>query len=104
MTRARKIVSRRYQKSDKGKLTQSRYWKTEKGKLAARRYRQTEKGKQIGVRYRRKLKHEVLSSYSFGKLPYCKCCGESCLEFLTLDHIFAGGGKHRKETEKTMYR
>jgi len=28
----------------------------------------------------------------------CSCCGESIIEFLTIDHINGGGGKHRKET------
>lgn len=27
----------------------------------------------------------------------CECCGEDKFEFLALDHINGGGGKHRKE-------
>ncbi len=30
----------------------------------------------------------------------CGCCGESTLEFLTLDHIQDNGGQHRKEINK----
>lgn len=28
----------------------------------------------------------------------CACCGESRYEFLAIDHIHGGGGKHAKET------
>ncbi len=28
----------------------------------------------------------------------CACCGESTYEFLSIDHIDGGGGKHRKQT------
>ena len=27
----------------------------------------------------------------------CVCCGETIIEFLTIDHINGGGTKHRKE-------
>ena len=39
------------------------------------------------------LKLEVWSHYG----TVCTCCGESVKEFLTIDHINGGGGKHRKE-------
>jgi hypothetical protein len=29
--------------------------------------------------------------------PICKCCGETELKFLSIDHINGGGSKHRKE-------
>ena len=38
---------------------------------------------------------EVLSYYSKGKLK-CNCCGEMTYEFLSIDHIIGGGGKHRR--------
>lgn len=31
----------------------------------------------------------------------CACCGEDLKEFLTIDHIFGGGNKHRKLTRDT---
>jgi hypothetical protein len=38
----------------------------------------------------------------------CKCCGETTLEFLALDHIHGGGTKERREiannTSSAMYR
>lgn len=41
-------------------------------------------------------KYRVLSHYSNGTLV-CACCGESYIEFLTLDHIEGNGAQHRKE-------
>jgi hypothetical protein len=43
----------------------------------------------------RALRRELLSAY--GGLE-CKCCGETFLEFLTLDHVEGGGTKHRRES------
>lgn len=40
----------------------------------------------------RKIRLEVLEAYG-GK---CVCCGETHKVFLTLDHIFGGGGAHRQ--------
>lgn len=41
----------------------------------------------------RKCKRETMSHY--GKV--CQCCGESRLEFLTLDHINQDGAEHRRK-------
>ena len=56
----------------------------------------------------RRRKYEVMSHYSGGD-PACACCGESTLEFLSIDHINGGGSEHRKELRQpgkriTMYR
>lgn len=42
----------------------------------------------------RKLKSIVFSHYSKGT-PTCACCGETILQFLTIDHINNDGGAHR---------
>lgn len=52
--------------------------------------------------YHLRLKIEVLSYYSKGD-PFCICCGETILEFLTIDHINNNGNKHRKTFTMTMY-
>ena len=44
--------------------------------------------------YARKIR--VFEHYG-GSPPKCACCGETHLEFLSLDHINGGGNKHRKE-------
>ena len=41
------------------------------------------------------LKIETISVYSNGSMK-CECCGESELEFLTIDHINNDGGNHRR--------
>ena len=41
----------------------------------------------------RLLKIEIMSHYG----TICGCCGESHIEFLTIDHINGGGNKHRRE-------
>jgi len=49
-----------------------------------------------GKKWREKLRLDVLIHYS-GNPPKCACCGESYIEFLTVDHINGGGVKHRKK-------
>jgi hypothetical protein len=41
-----------------------------------------------------KVKLEVYNAYGG---PKCNCCGESHIEFLSLDHIHDDGAKHRRE-------
>jgi hypothetical protein len=53
-----------------------------------------ERRKQYYDRRNKRLKREVLESYGGIK---CKCCGETCIEFLSLDHIGGGGKKHREQ-------
>ncbi len=45
---------------------------------------------------RQKYKLECLLHYSNGTLA-CACCGESTIQFLSLDHINNDGAAHRKE-------
>jgi hypothetical protein len=47
-------------------------------------------------KYRARIKKEVLSFYSKGKLE-CRCCKEDIYEFLTIEHINGNGAQHRKE-------
>jgi hypothetical protein len=50
-------------------------------------------------KYRLKIKTHVLIHYN-GNPPRCACCGESHIEFLTIDHINGGGCQHRKRIGK----
>jgi len=43
---------------------------------------------------RERLRISALIAYSDDP-PYCKCCGEHTLEFLTLDHVDGGGNATR---------
>ena len=47
------------------------------------------------IREERRLR--VLRHYAGGAIPFCDCCGEDHIEFLSLDHKDGGGTKHRKE-------
>lgn len=42
------------------------------------------------------LRLQSLRHYG-GNPPSCACCGETELEFLSIDHKNGGGGKHRKQ-------
>lgn len=53
----------------------------------------TPKRKLVMKQYIALLKRETISYYG-GK---CACCGESNIQFLTIDHINGGGTKHNKE-------
>src|SRR5262249_34066577 len=44
----------------------------------------------------RKLRDEVLDRYG----GCCACCGESCKDFLTIDHINGGGSRERRTFKK----
>jgi len=52
------------------------------------------KEKKRNRRQRRRL--TILTHYG-GDPPHCECCGESNIEFLTIDHINNDGAEHRKE-------
>jgi hypothetical protein len=46
--------------------------------------------------YNFKVKMEVLTYYCAGE-PFCWCCGEKNIEFLTIHHINNDGAKQKKE-------
>jgi hypothetical protein len=52
--------------------------------------------------YKLQIKKIVLDYYGNGR---CSCCGESNIEFLSIDHINGGGSQHRKENSavRTIY-
>ena len=47
-------------------------------------------------KYRQENKKVVYNHYSNGVIQ-CACCGEKEIDFLSLDHIYSNGGKHRKK-------
>jgi len=54
------------------------------------------------VRYRHALRQQVLGHYGVNGNAQCVCCGESILDFLTIDHITPVGtglGPHRRFTK-----
>lgn len=59
------------------------------------KFEQRERAKANRRAWTRDLKMKVLEYYS-GTPPKCQCCGESHVEFLTIDHL-ANGGKIQRE-------
>ena len=63
------------------------------------KYQQTEKGKITIARIRKKRaqKQKLICLVHYGgNPPRCACCGETMIEFLSIDHINGGGTQHFK--------
>lgn len=56
------------------------------------------KNNAFNLEWRRKNKIAALSGYSKDGIPRCSCCGETTLEFLTIDHVNKDGGQERKKS------
>lgn len=68
-------------------------------KLASNRAWRAKNPERVRAYLRRsglKRRRELLDRYG----GVCACCGESCFEFLTIDHINGGGTKHRQELKR----
>ncbi len=53
------------------------------------------------AQYREDLRREVFGHYCGNSdKPFCQCCGENILVFLSIDHINGGGRQHREEIGK----
>jgi hypothetical protein len=62
-----------------------------------------EKNKKRGKNYRDEFKEKIINYY--GKV--CRCCGESNIKFLEIDHIDGGGNQHQQQLKSkgtTFYR
>ncbi len=56
-----------------------------------------ERSAKWGKEFRQRTKLAAFNAYGG---PVCKCCGESELSFLSLDHINNDGAEHRREISK----
>lgn len=76
-----------------------------KNNKRSREYHYDNRERMLGKNFlwRENLKIEVFSHYS-GDPPKCACCGESIIEFLTIDHVDGKGAEHRKELGKDEIR
>lgn len=50
-------------------------------------------------RWRKELKQKVINAYG----GYCQCCVEPRVEFLVIDHVDGGGGKHLESIGGSAY-
>lgn len=48
--------------------------------------------REAGKKYRLKIKAEMVEAYG----GHCICCRETRIEFLTINHKYGGGAKHRR--------
>ena len=91
MSEKRREYNRKYNRE--WKLNHPKECKEQK-----KRYREkhTYEIKEREKKYRHGLKTQCLIHYG-GNPPRCVCCGETHIEFLTIDHINGGGNKHRRK-------
>ena len=75
----------------------------EKRKEYLKKYNQEnkEKKKEYNKKYNQENKELIYNHYSNGVIE-CACCGEKEIDFLSLDHIYNNGAKHRKKVGKTI--
>lgn len=51
--------------------------------------------------YRLKRRLKILQHYS-AEIPFCACCKEKEIKFLSIDHINGGGTKHRQQLQTSV--
>jgi len=91
-----------YRKKNKDKLDKrSADWRRNNHKrfltkLNDWRERNKQRIRDASNRYHRKLKMIVIIHYG-GDPPKCACCGETNIEFLSIDHVNGGGNAHRRQ-------
>lgn len=81
-----------------------RYYQKNREKILAKvkKYQKDnpEKIKESRRKIAQRNKLQVLTHYG-GEKPKCVCCKEGKIEFLCIDHIKGGGGKHLESIKKT---
>lgn len=66
--------------------------------------KQQRKRSVIGITKRRKRDRLIVLKHYSNEIPFCECCNEKELLFLTIDHINGGGNKQKKETNNELVR
>jgi predicted Holliday junction resolvase-like endonuclease len=96
-------IKKRYYQKNREKILQreKKYRDANKEKIKEILKRWYQKNKDAVSQKRLQLKVKVLIHYS-GNPPKCACCGETIIEFLTIDHIKGGGNKHKKSLNLSM--
>lgn len=79
---------------EKRRANQRRYYHRHKDKYQTWAKANRVRKNAFNILYRQRLKLAVLTHYG-GNPPHCACCGETHIEFLTLDHITGQGNKLR---------
>lgn len=77
-------------------------YRQERGRVRTMEYCQRNKARLLSQQKERTRKQKIAVLTAYGGL-ICACCGETHLEFLSLNHLNGGGNQHRKEV-KNLYR
>jgi hypothetical protein len=87
------LYSREWAKTDAGKAYRKRHseYVKEWRKRNREQFHATQKRAYVAVRL------ECLQRYSGKEIPECRCCGETIILFLQIDHIEGNGSAHRRE-------
>jgi len=98
-TQSQRDNMRRYYIKNKDLLSlyKKEYYKTHKDIWI--KYQDTPEYKKRAVEYNQRMRLAAIDYY--GKV--CQCCGEEKTEFLAIDHINGGGGKHRREIRGSLF-
>lgn len=89
---------RAYQKNREKRLQhQKEYYRKHKKERQEYMKKWCIKNRDRNRKENRRVKLQVIFHYSNGK-NCCACCGESHIEFLTVDHIKGRGREHRRKT------
>jgi hypothetical protein len=89
------VKAKRWRKRhpERSKASQRRtYLKYREKRLAYAQARSPQVKRDVNRKARQKLKRKVIEAYG-GK---CSCCGETRIEFLTVEHVNHDGAAHRK--------
>jgi len=103
----RNAWNREYYRKNRAKmLAKNQAYRNKPGRKAALAARQRKYYQENVNHYRDYVREKnqarrvrVLTHYSNGT-PKCACCGESIIDFLTIDHMRMDGAKHRREIAK----
>jgi len=99
----KKEYNKKYYQENKEKIKEydKKYYQENQEKIKEYREKTKEWKKEYNKKYRQENKELVYNHYGNGVIE-CACCGEKEIDFLSLDHIYNNGAKHRKKIGKTI--
>lgn len=90
-----RLANKKWKAANPDSPVLSKEYKTESSRQRRKDPDKVEKDNADQKRRYAELRIRVLTHYSGGVKPFCKCCGEDIIEFLALDHIDGGGKVER---------
>lgn len=100
--RAEETRVRKKKYPEKFKVWRARYYQAHKEKFSARARKwvldNPDKAKEYRARRKKKILDAIYGHYG----SVCKCCGETQIKFLTIDHVNNDGYKERRRQNGSM--